>query len=65
MLILILDQFKSLRISMLLLKMRQTHRYVYTYNPLEGVRNDRQYRKESIDEMRNMRLSRGSPGVYT
>jgi len=31
--------------------MRQTHRYVYTYNPLEGVRNDRQYRKESIDEI--------------
>ena len=38
--------------------------YVYTYNPLEGVRNDRQYRKDCIDEMRNMRLSRGSPGVY-
>ena len=41
-----------------------TFYYVYTYNPLQGVRNDRQYRKESIDEMRNMRLSRGSPGVY-
>ena len=38
--------------------------YVYTYNPLEGVRNDRQYRKNCIDEMRKMSLSRGSPGVY-
>ena len=35
-----------------------------TYNPLEGVRNDRQYRKNCIDEMRKMSLSRGSPGVY-
>ena len=39
--------------------------YVYTYNPLEGVTNDRQYRKNCIDEMRNMRIPRGSPGVYT
>ena len=39
--------------------------YVYTYNPLQGVSNDRQYRKESIDEMRKLRLSRGSPRFHS
>ena len=42
-----------------------TFYYVYTYNPLQGVSNDREYRKESIDEMRSLRLSRGSPHVYS
>ena len=35
--------------------------YVYTYNPLEGGTNDRYYRKNCIDEMRMLWLSRGSP----
>lgn len=39
--------------------------HVYTYNPLEGVHNDREYRKESIDEMRKLRLSRGSPRFHS
>ena len=39
--------------------------YIYTYNPLEGIINDRQYRKDCIDEMRNLQLSRGSPHIYS
>ena len=35
--------------------------YVYTYNPLEGGANDRYYRKNCIDEMRMLWLSRGGP----
>lgn len=35
--------------------------FVYSYNPLEGIRNDRQYRQECIDEMSRLRLPRGSP----
>ena len=37
--------------------------FVYAYNPLEGVSNDRKYRKDCIDEMRRLRLPRGSPGI--
>jgi len=32
--------------------------YIDTYNPLEGITNDRYYRQTCIDEMRKMRLSR-------
>ena len=39
--------------------------FIYSYNPLEGVSNDRQYRKDCIDEMRSLSLSRGSPGIYS
>ena len=39
--------------------------YIYTYNPLEGGSNDRQYRKNCIDEMRMLWLSRGSPSTNT
>lgn len=39
--------------------------YIYTYNPLEGIINDRQYRKDCINEMRSLQLSRGSPGIYS
>ena len=39
--------------------------YIYTYNPLEGVSNDRQYRKDCIDEMRRLRIPRGSPHIYS
>ena len=35
--------------------------YVWSYNPLEGNSNDRYYRKNCIDEMRYLWLSRGSP----
>ncbi len=35
--------------------------YICTYNPLEGVSNDREYRQDCIDEMRSMRLSGGGP----
>ena len=38
--------------------------FVFTHNPLEGLSNDRQYRQNCIDEMRSMRLSRGSPVNY-
>ena len=38
--------------------------YVFSYNPLEGVHNNRNYRKDCIDEMRFMQSSRGSPGIY-
>ncbi len=34
--------------------------YTYTCNPLEGIKNDRAYRKRCIDEMYEMRLRRGS-----
>ena len=34
--------------------------YAETYNPLEGISNDRQYRENCIDEMREMRLRRRS-----
>ena len=39
--------------------------YIYTYNPLEGIINDRQYRKDCINEMRSLQLSRGSPHIYS
>lgn len=35
--------------------------YESTYNPLEGVKNDRKYRKECIDEMHRMQIRRKSP----
>ncbi len=38
-----------------------TFRYTFTYNPLEGIKNDREYRNSCIDEMRKMRVPRGSP----
>lgn len=31
-------------------------RHTYSYNPLEGIRNDRTYRKRCIDEMYRMRV---------
>jgi hypothetical protein len=37
--------------------------YVDTYNPLKGKSNDRNYRKNCINEMREMHLRRGSPGI--
>ena len=42
-----------------------TFEYIFTYNPLEGGSNDRQYRKNCIDEMRMLWLSRGSPSTNT
>ena len=42
-----------------------TFEYVFSYNPLEGGSNDRQYRKNCIDEMRMLWLSRGSPLANT
>ena len=36
-------------------------RYVYTYNPLEGIKNDREYRTKCINEMRKMWVPRESP----
>ena len=42
-----------------------TFKYVYTYDPLEGVKNDRKYRRNCIDEMRMLWLSRGSPLANT
>lgn len=39
--------------------------YAFTYNPLQGVSNDRIYRKNCIDEMRSMWLCRGSPSSNT
>ena len=35
--------------------------YVDSYNPLDGISNDRQYRQNCINEMRNMWLRRKSP----
>ena len=40
-----------------------TFEYIYTYNPLQGGSNDRRYRKNCIDEMRMLWLSRGSPST--
>ena len=42
-----------------------TFEYIFTYNPLEGGSNDRQYRKNCINEMRILWLSRGSPFTNT
>lgn len=39
-----------------------TFKYTYTYNPLEGKHNDREYRRNCINEMRALRLrGRSSP----
>ncbi len=35
--------------------------YVDTYNPLDGITNDRNYRQNCINEMRDLWLRRGSP----
>ena len=35
--------------------------FVYAYNPLEKISNDRKYRQSCIDEIYSMWLSRGSP----
>lgn len=35
--------------------------FTISYNPLEGVSNDRAYRKNSIDEMRQLSIRRRSP----
>ncbi len=35
-----------------------TFKYTYTHNPLEGIKNDREYRTRCIDEMRKMRIQR-------
>ena len=35
--------------------------YIYTYDPLEGKHNDREYRRSCIDEMRELRLRRIRP----
>lgn len=37
-------------------------KYADTYNPLEGLTNDRDYRKKCIDEVRKMRIPRIPPG---
>ena len=33
-------------------------KYTFSYNPLEGIKNDRKYRENCIDEMRKMRIQR-------
>ena len=38
-------------------------KWIYTYNPLEGKTNERDYRKECINEMQNLQLPRGSTRV--
>ena len=35
-----------------------TFKFTYTYNPLEGITNDRKYREDSINEMRSLRIQR-------
>lgn len=37
--------------------------WIYTYNPLEGKSNERNYREECINEMRALQLPRGSSRV--
>jgi hypothetical protein len=37
--------------------------YVDSYDPLIGVTDHERYRKDCIDEMRQMRLRRGGPGM--
>ena len=37
-------------------------KYADTYNPLEGMTNDRTYRQKCIDEVRKMRIPRIPPG---
>ena len=37
--------------------------YIDSYNPLDGISNDRQYRKMCVDEMREMWLRRKSPPI--
>ncbi len=39
--------------------------YTYTYNPLEGKKNDRAYRRRCIDEMHKMSIRRRSPKMAT
>ena len=39
-------------------------KFMFAYDPLEGKTNDRQYRKDCIDEMRKLQLSRGSPHIH-
>lgn len=36
-----------------------------SYNPLEGLKNERQYRKKCLDEMQKLRVRRRSPTVDT
>ena len=38
-----------------------TFKFTFTHNPLEGIKNDREYRNSCIDEMRKMWVPRGSP----
>lgn len=40
-------------------------RYKYTYDPLEGRRNDRFYRKECINDMQKLQVRRRGPCVGT
>jgi len=40
-------------------------KYSYTYNPLEGKTNDKNYRKECINEMQSLQIRRTRPPVGT
>ena len=48
--------------DLLLCKCGFIMKYADTYNPLEGLTNDRDYRKKCIDEVRKMRIPRIPPG---
>lgn len=40
-------------------------KYIETHNPLEGLKNEREYRKQCFDEMRALRVQRKSPCLGT